>query len=824
MTLVYLAVAWAVGIWLARWAWSQGVLSCGAPEPWIWGVILAAPLAGLIVSRWKPRWRLPAALGLFLAVGALRFHLAPFTPCFTSADLAFHNGSLEQPAWATVTGVVQRPPEVRDTRLRVRLRAESVAFDQNEEPLPVSGHALFTIDRYPGLGSGDRVAVRGRLEAPPVFEEFDYREYLARQGVHTMIQQPDVSVLSRGAGRGFWTRLYALRVAAQDVIARLLPEPEAGLLTGILLGVESGIDPALYDQFNRTGVSHIIVISGFNITIIAGLMTALFARIFGPKRAFWPVVASIALYVLFVGADAAVVRAGIMGVLVVWAAYLGRQSTAIVSLFAAGVVMTLLNPLTLWDVGFQLSFVATLSLILFATPMTRRFEAALRPRLPAGAAGTLLGFLNDALIVTLAATVLTLPLIAYYFGRISIVSPLTNLLVLPVQPPVMIWGGLAVIAGLPASLHPALEAVLWPVARVLALIPWLALYWTVLVVEALAQLPFASANVSLGRAGLWAYYGVLAVLMLASRPALPLVGDALHRLRGAVSASRLSTLTAGALLVTGSLLLLGLASQPDGRLHVHFLDLERGEAVLIVTPDGQQVLIDGGASPTELLGELGRHIPFYDRRIELVVLTHAGDQRVGGLVELAGRFQIDQVLQAPFPYPATAYESWLRTLRAEGIPTAPAETGGRVLLGHGISLDVLHPGPDPALDKGGELRPEDNSVVLRLSWGETSFLLLGDASREVQDELTARGLIQPASVVKLPQGGRQAAFSQALLDAAQPQQAVVFVQKDDRFRQLAAPVEAAWKAIVSEAGWRRTDLAGTVSFSSNGRTVMANDE
>ncbi len=823
MTLVYLAVAWAVGIWLSRWLWSLGVFGCTAPAPWLWVAALAAPLAGLIAARrWPPRW--PAAslallMLLFLLLGALRFHLSPFTPCVTPQDLAHYNGSPERPVRATVTGVVLRPPDERDTRLRVRIEAESIALGQGQEPLPVAGRALFTVDRYPGLRYGDRIAVRGQLEAPPVFEGFDYREYLARRGVLTMIQQPEVRVLEHAAGHWFWQTLYTVRLEAQEVIARLLPEPEAGLLTGILLGVESGIDPALYDEFNRTGVSHIIVISGFNITVIAGMMTAIFARLLGPKRAFGPVVAGIILYVLLVGADAVVMRAGIMGILVVWATYLGRQSTAAVSLFAAGMVMTLANPLTLWDVGFQLSFVATLSLILFSAPMTRRFEAAVRRRLPGGIAPTLIGFLNDALIVTLAATVLTLPLIAYYFGRVSIVSPLTNLLVLPVQPPVMIWGGLAVIAGLPAALHPALEAVLWPVARVLALAPWLALHWTVLVVQALAALPFASVEVHLGVAGLWACFGVIALLALSSRPSLPLVGSALPRLKGALTSSRSTTLAASLLLVTGSLLFLAVRSQPDGKLHVHFLDMERGEAVLIVTPDGQQVLIDGGYSPTELLSALGRHIPFYDRTLELVVLTHAGDERIGGLVELPERFAVEQVVQAPFPYPSTAYESWLRELRAEKIPVAAAETGTRILLGHGIALDVLHPGPDAALTNAGELNLNDNSLVLRLSWGDTSFLLLGDASRAVQDELAASGLIEPATVVKLPQGGRQNALSQALLDAAQPQQAVVFVQRDDRFRQLAAPVELAWKAIVGEAGWHRTDLAGTVSFSSDGQTV-----
>jgi competence protein ComEC len=824
MALVYLAVAWTVGIWLARWLWSLGLFGCAAPAAWLWAGALAVSLVGLIAARRRPAWRLPAGMLLILLLGALRFQLSPFAPCFSPADLAFHNGSAERPVRATVTGLVLRPPEDRDTRLRVLIAAESLALGQDDEPRPVRGRALFTVDRYPGLRQGDRVTVRGSLETPPVFEDFDYQEYLARRSVHTLIQQPEARVLSHDNGSPFWRALYRVRAEAQALIARLLPEPEAGLLTGILLGVESGIDPALYDQFNRTGVSHIIVISGFNITIIAGLMTAIFARLLGPRRAFWPVAASIVLYVLLVGADAVVVRAGLMGILVVWATYLGRQSTAVVSLFAAGLAMTLANPLTLWDVGFQLSFVATLSLILFATPMTQRFEAAVRQRLPTGLAPTLLGFFNDALIVTLAATVLTLPLIAYYFGRISIVSPLTNLLVLPVQPPVMIWGGLAVIAGLPAALHPALEAVLWPLARALALIPWLALRWTVLVVERLAALPFASLEVQLNAVGLWSYFGLVGLLLLAGKPTLPLVGDRLRRAKSALSLSRLTTLSAGLLLVAGILLALGLRSQPDGQLHVTFLDLERGEAALIVTPDGQQVLIDGGFSPTELLGALGRQMPFYDRTLELVVLTHAGDERVGGLVELAQRFEIEQVLQAPFPYPSTAYESWLRALRAEGIPIAAAETGGRVLLGHGIALDVLHPGPDPTLDQAGELRPEENSLALRLSWGDTSFLLLGDASQAIQDELAASGLIRPATVVKLPQGGRQAAFSPALLDAAQPQQAVVFVQRDDRFRQLAAPVEGAWKSVVGEAGWQRTDLAGTVSFSSDGRVVTVERE
>lgn len=819
MALVYLAVAWGVGIWLARWVGSLAALGCGSPTWPAWTALLAALGVGLFLGWKRPRCRRGAALLLFLVLGALRYQQAPFDPCFGADDLAYYRGALERPAWATVTGVVQRPPEEIDSRQRIRLRAESLTLDRGQPSLPVGGSAMFALDRYPGLRYGDRIAVRGRLEAPPVFAGFDYREYLARHGVHTVIQQPEVTLLGRDAGSGFWQGLYLLRLQAQQVIARLLPEPEAGLLTGILLGVESGIDRDLYDEFNRTGVSHIIVISGFNITIISGLMTALFARLFGPRRAVLPVMLSILLYVLLVGADAAVVRAGIMGILVVWATALQRQSTAMVSLFAAGFVMTLLNPLTLWDVGFQLSFVATLSLILFATPMTRWFESAVRRRVPAAIAHPLIGFLDDALIVTLAATALTLPLIAYYFGRVSVVAPLTNLLVLPVQPPVMVWGGLAVLVGLPATLHPALEAVLWPVARALAAIPWLALHWTVLVVRALASCPFASAQVHLGVAGLWGYFGLVGLLLLARHPSFPLLAAVVRRIKRTVASSRMTTIVATLLLVAAVLLLAALRSQPDGRLHVHVLALEQGEAVLIVTPDGQQALIDGGASATALLAELGRLMPFYDRTLELVVLTHAGDQRVAGLAGLPERFTIRQALQAPFPYPSAAYTSWLAGLRDQGTTVVPAQAGARLLLGHSVSLDVLHPGPEPALDRQGAPDPDANALVLRLSYGDTSLLLLGDAPRTVQDELAAAGLVQPATAVVLAQGGGLAGFSQALLNAAQPRLGVVVTPRDDRWRRLAPAVEAAWKAQVGEAGWRRTDLAGPVNLASDGRQV-----
>lgn len=279
MAVVAVAVSWAAGIWLARLAWSRGWVDCDTPGMAGWLALLAAVgLASVLAAR-RPRLRAPAALAAMLLLGGWRYQLHPFEPCFGPGDLAHYNGGVLSPAWGTVIGTVVRPAELRDARVRVRLRAERVQLGQEEAGLPVRGDALFTVERGLDLRYGDQVAVRGRLEAPPVFEDFDYRAYLARQGVHTLIQRPEVQVLSRGGGSPFWRGLYAVREASQGVIGRLLPEPEAALLTGILLGVESGIDPALYDQFNRTGTSHVIVISGLNV-----LDTYSFPALRGPRQ------------------------------------------------------------------------------------------------------------------------------------------------------------------------------------------------------------------------------------------------------------------------------------------------------------------------------------------------------------------------------------------------------------------------------------------------------------------------------------------------------------------------------------------------------------
>ncbi len=494
MTLLWLAIAYLLGIALGRALWTTGLVGCDFPG-WLWLATLAAlpftPLlhrlpslaptpATLAAMRWPARFgfrpprrdpttALLAAVALSLLTGTLRYASHPLTPCWSAGDLATYNLPAEQAfdrdaPMVTLHGYINSYPLVSDARQRLHVRVESLA--RVGEVLDVRGDVRLNAGTRERYVYGQPVAVRGRLVTPPVFEDFSYREYLARKGVHSLAYGAQIDVLP-GSTRGnpLHRTLYQFRARGEAFLNRALPEPYAALANGMLLGIEAGIPDELYEQFNLTGTSHVIVISGSNVALIAGVILALSQRAMGRRnrRVIAPTLLGIAAYALLVGGDAAVLRAAGMGGLYVVATVLGRRSTALVSLAVACWAMTLANPLALWDVGFQLSSAATAGLILFTPGISAAFSRVIpgaggaltqptepplsdlsvavdrsgwaRPATTVERTQSLLrGLIEDGLIVTIAANITTMPLVVFYFGRLSIVSLASNLLIAPVQP------------------------------------------------------------------------------------------------------------------------------------------------------------------------------------------------------------------------------------------------------------------------------------------------------------------------------------------------------------------------------------------------------
>ncbi len=827
MKLLYLAVAYLFGIAAGHFLWQRTWFGCGisdlfwiaalAPIPLCLWLDAAAPAKAASPLRWPvsagfdpPRaapsaWLLASIL-LAAVGGLLRLASHPPLPCLQPSDLAYHNAAeSDGPGRHNVkfTGYVDSYPLHKDGRQRLDIEATAIWLDG--APQPVDGRVrLQTASRHP-FRYGDLVRVTGQLTEPPVFDGFDYRAYLARKQVHSLVRWPRVEPLPGQPRGGFLLRhVYRLRARGEALINRHLPEPFAALANGMLLGIEAGIPDDLYEQFNLTGTSHVIVISGSNVALVSGLLMALGVKLFGRRAALWPTLTGLVFYTVLVGGDAAVTRAALMGGLYVFATVLGRQSTALVSLGAACWAMTLWNPLTLWDVGFQLSGAATAGLILVGPPITDRvqkFGRALSDRFRRAAVpdiaarqseflmpNSIWDLIRDSLLMTVAASVTTLPLIVLYFERLSWISPITNLLIAPVQPLIMIAGGLGLIFGL-LGLEQVAQILLW--------IPFACLWWTVAMVVSNAALPgasmeigwFGSEHMTVAYAAVLALYWRQPLQQTLNRITLGFIPTAAAAAREhATNSRRLANLLqsmpswAYGITALAAVLIWWLAlTQPDGQLHVQFLDIGQGDGIFIQTPSGRQLLIDGGQDSQQLFAQLGAVMPFWDRHLDRAVVTHPDADHIAAQIDLPQRFRLGRAIISANTLGHEHTKPWLDALSVENVQVIGLQQGGWLDLGDGVSLWALWPPPEAELRGWEEDDKNERSLVLRLVYGNFTLLLTGDSGHASEERLLRTGQSLAAQVLKVGHHGSDASTGPDFIEAVGSGVAVIQVGADNRY-------------------------------------------
>ncbi len=714
---VYAALALGAGVVLGYGLLARGLFTCAGenllpPPAWLLlPVVLLAPL--LWLGRHRRRVLIPVVGIIFLLMGGWRYLSHPFQPCFGPDALVQYHAEDRFGRPRVMEGVIISYPVLREKYTQYQVRVDTLW--RGEEKLPVQGVALVRSDDEQGFFYGDRVRIRGVPETPPTFPDFDYRRYLAGRGIHTLVRRASLHLLETDQGNPLIAALYEVRARASALLDQLMPQPYAALANGMILGIESGIPRDLYAKFNLTGTSHVIVISGSNIALVSGVLLLLFSWMLRGRKKLAALLAAlgIGLYTLLVGADPAVVRAAIMGGIFVLGIAFGRQSSAIITLFVAGLLMLLLNPLILWDVGFQLSFMATLGLILFSVPLQQWWDARVGKRLPRLANN----LIAEALLITVAAQITTMPMVVYYFGRLSLISFLANLLIIPVQPPIMIAGGLAIL----------LAALFFPLGQLIALIPLASLWWTVAVVERLAAIPWGSIEVSaFGRMVAALFYvafgvGFLWWLLRQEQHARHLIPP---DLKPAVLRAALATGVIIAVLWTGAATL---EARPDGSLHIQLLGLGDGVAWLITTPGGNRALAWDARESAIDLPEVLETLPQGHQRLDLFV---------------------DLSADASGPEP-------LSDIEALKVLPGGLAAGTVVQLDAGVTLTRL---PTPA----------DEAPLYRLAYGDFSLWLPLTNSQPVQEAL-ARAHPAPVIVLVTPWPGTGAWPHPGLMRALNPQ-------------------------------------------------------
>jgi competence protein ComEC len=316
----------------------------------------------------------------------------------------------------------------------------------------------------------------------------------------------------------------------------------------------------------------------------------------------------------------------------------------------------------------------------------------------------------------------------------------------------------------------------------------------------------------------WLYYAALALTLwlLSRRPRIMAVEKPpIPTVRGGFYTRLSFRLLLPALVVVAMLASVVGAGLPDDKLHVSFLDVGQGDAILIQTPAHHDILVDGGPSPQAINLELGRKMPFWDRTIDLVVLTHPQADHLTGLIEVLKRYNVKQVLYPAVDYDSLLYQEWFRLIEEKGIEATLAVAGQRIDLEDGVEITVLNP-PAEGLAVGDA---NNQSLALSLSFGDFSFLLTGDVQLEAELEMIMQRAVAPATVLKVAHHGSATSTIDQFLAVAAPQMAIISVGADNSFGHPTEEVMARLEEAVGFAGVYRTDTQGTIEFVPDGESL-----
>ena len=807
-------------------------------------LILAALIVGVGVGVWFG-WPQSSALPLLLlALAALGFALAfrlfglPAGPMLLVAALLFgvwRAESTADPALpAVLTGsnvtaavLIADAPATSDSRHRFRGR---VVADANSGPssLPTGANLLvhtlppdeLVAQRSrPFLRYGDTLRVSGSVERPEPIGDFDYAAWLESQGIAGVMWARQAELVATNGGARPTAMLHSVRTALASAIQRSIPEPQAGLAQALLLGIRSELPQLVKESFRTAGMSHLLAISGLHVGVVMALTLAATSAIAGRNNPWAIATAGLVVwaYAVLSGLDPPVVRAAIMGSLFLVQGLLGRGMRGLTALLLAGATMLLINPHLFSSLSFQLSFTAMAGVIL-GLPLITALTVAVSVPLsgsqsrPARWGGYGLSLLIASVVISTTTTLATLPLVAWHFGEIPLMSVPATVLAMPAMPAALLCAAATSIAGLFA---PAL-------ALALGTLAWAPLAWLIWVADAMPAIllpaPWLTAPVAAGWLGMTALLAVLAssgrtrraVAALRRRPRWRPAGlPAL--LAGAVPAAVIVILLLAGQLAT---------AKADGLLHVYALDVGQGDAILIVTPEGQQMLVDGGPDAETTLAAVSSLMPPGDRALDVVAATHLDSDHVGGLLGVLDRYRAGVVLQGvDAPQGSSLRPQWEATLRDREHPVAVLRTGHRIQLGRNVTLETLYPPPE-GLPAGIEKNANNGSLALRLDYGEVSFLLTGDIEVDVERHLAAvAGDKLRADVLKVGHHGSRTSTTQSFLELVNPQSAVISAGRDNRYGHPHADVMQRLESAVGAERVFVTARDGMVEYISDGETL-----
>jgi len=587
---------------------------------------------------------------------------------------------------------------------------------------------------------GDTVIFTGVLSLPAEARnpgEFNYREYLAHQEVFLIVNSYQGEVKVAEKGQGIQTLAARGRVQVVQHLQKILPERERGLILGMLFGDTQLMAEEEYAAYKRTGVVHLFAVSGLHVGMILGLVWFLLS-FFNLKPLLRLLIGAFVLteYGFMVGWSASIIRATVMALLGLLALTIGRKNDLYNSIGAAAWIVLLLHPGELFQVGFQLSFITTIGIV-YLTPWLEKKGC------------------SKILAVPLVATMSSSPILAYHFCQISLISPLANILAVAVS---SVATTLSFLGAFFTWFSPVLATPFFLTAGFMMYLLSELLIWC-------AEIKWAGLNVARPPFPLiLLWYSFLA--------ALPVLSYARYLIREIPF--KLKAVVASLFLLTA----LFVCWPASREMEVIFLDVGQGDSILLFTPTGKTVLIDGGGTPSSSFS-VGKNIvtpvlSYYGvNKIDLMLMSHHHFDHSEGLSEIIPDFQVGAFLQPPSEENNEIEKMIKELCQLKKTPLKEVASGQRIILEQDVFLEVLYPSQED------DFRGNNRSLVLRLIYQGSSWLLTGDIENEAIEKLLARGVDLRADILKIPHHGSLTSFHPQFYEKVNPQAVVISVGKNN---------------------------------------------
>ena len=451
-----------------------------------WPMRTSSRFAKIKIRKWK--YVFYTFLVIFFLFGGLRTSYYKF-----SHSILSEFADKELPLSVTLKGYINSEVESLGNRQQFIFLAKD--FELPDIKTKISEKVLITAPPYPEYNYGDELEINGEIKLPKNFNDFDYKSFLGRDHIFTIMQFPAISEsdikinFSEKVKNIIFEKIFLVKKSFEESVQKSINEPGATLVNGVLLGTKKTIPEDIKEDFSKTGLSHILAISGYNITMVAMIISWLFLLFFSRRMSFWFSVVAILVFTVLTGALASVTRAAIMGLLVLLAKNSGRIYDSKNALILAAAIMIWFNPLSLrFDVGLQLSFLATIG-ILYVTPILEPYVQKF-PK-----------FFNlrETFLMTVSAQIMVLPLILFYFHNLSLISIPANLVILPLVPFIMLFGFLSGLGGLFSDF----------IGLGIGFIAWIAASFQLFLIKLFASVPFAVFKINLHLYGAIILYGAI---------------------------------------------------------------------------------------------------------------------------------------------------------------------------------------------------------------------------------------------------------------------------------------------------------------------------